>query len=145
MRPCASAGIASETDRIACLYSLVGLHEVTVKVTVNSLESVGVAYNDVVAVSFSLIISETHLAVESGIDSVIGADTDIHTLVHSSETGTVAVIGSDFAFMRHCVTGNVDHLGRGDVSFLKGVYAFAVPSFSKDINFRLKVVVEVYI
>ncbi len=81
-----------------------------VQVTVDGFETVGVTDDDIIAISFGLIVGQTHLAVESGVDSVVATDSEVDAFVHAAEASSVTVIGSDLTGAGHGESGDVDNL-----------------------------------
>lgn len=124
VRSGASSGASAETDRIAGLYHLVRLHEMLVEVSVYRFEAVGVAYDNVIAVSACLIISETYFAIESGADCVVHLDAYVDTFVHSSESGTVSVIGGDASEVRDDVVSDIYNRAVGDGGRIERIDTF---------------------
>ena len=110
---------------------------------VDGLQSVGVAEDHVVTISFGLIVGEAHFAFESGVDCVVRTDVKVDTFVHATETGAVAIVGVDLAGNGNVISRHVDHFAVGHFRFAEGVDTLAVPSFGVDVELRLDVVDQV--
>ena len=93
VRTGASSGVAAQSDRVSGTYLLVFCHEMLRHVSVDGLQTVVVAYHNVVAVSVCLISHDAHLSVECRTDGVADIYLDVETLVHASPTASE--VGSD--------------------------------------------------
>lgn len=142
MRTSASSGAASETDRITCSDYLVRFDKCFVEMAVDSFKSVGMAKDNVVAITFAFISGKPAFPVKGGIYGVIAPDGEVDTLMHSSESLAIAIVGSDFPGYRHEITGHIDYFRVWHIGFLEWVDCLAVPSFCVDIGFRFKVIIN---
>ncbi len=66
VRAGASSGISAKSYRFAGFYILVGFHKEFGEMSVDSLKPVGVTYDDIIPVAFSLKVRKAHSAVKSG-------------------------------------------------------------------------------
>ena len=140
---CTTAGISAECDGIAGFHNLIGLNQSACEVAVNSLKAVGVTQDHIIAIAFSLIISETNFSVKGSPDCIFHPDAYVDTLVHTAELGTVAVIGGNLTAMRNAISRNVDHFAVGNVLLFEWVNAFGVPAFGVDVELRLNIIDQV--
>ena len=115
MRACASSRAAAKCDWLSGAHYLVCFDECLVEVAVDGLKTVGMAQDHVVAISARLVVGETHLAVECGVDCVVRSDLKVDALVHSAELCAITVVGGHSAGARHMVAGHVDYLRIGHV------------------------------
>ena len=105
-----TAGRTAEADRIACANNLIRFNQMFVEVTINGFESVRVTNDHIVTITLGLVVCQSDLAVESGVDGVVAADCEVNTFVHTAETSTISVVGCDSAGTRHMISGHVNHL-----------------------------------
>ena len=107
VRTCASSGVTTESDHFARAYFLVFLYELLREVTVDCLQTVVMAYHDILAVAATLVAHDAHLAREGCAYGVADVHLDVETFVLASPTRT-EVAGDDAACGRHREVTKVD-------------------------------------
>ena len=143
VRTCATTCAATEADWLTGFHYLIRLNEVAVEVTIDCFEAIRVADDDIITITASLIIGETHLPGECGIDGIVGTDTEVDTLVHTTELGAITIVGSNRTLARDTEVSDIDYFGIGDIRLLERVDALAIPALGIDIGFRLDIIHKV--
>lgn len=143
VRTCAAAGVATEGDRLTGFHYLVGFYKKLIEVTVYSLQAVGVAHDDIVAIAACLVVGEAYFAVEGCADGVVATDAKVDTFVHTSEFRAVAIAGGHGTLVGHRKTGDIDHHAVGHILLAKRIYTLRIPTLGIDIELRLDIIDEV--
>ena len=92
VRTCAAASATTQSDRLSGFHCLIGFNKMFVKVSVNSLKTIGVTDDYVFALNFAFVGGETYFAVECSVDCVVAADCKVDTFVHSAELGAITIV-----------------------------------------------------
>ena len=104
MRAIRPSRISTQSDGLTCAYHLIFLDQLFAHVSVQSLQSVGVTYDDILAISAALILHHAYLTIKGSTYGIAHIYLDIRTIMLSAETGTI----SEMAGHQPAVCGHVE-------------------------------------
>ena len=103
-----TTGITTQAYRFTSLNHLVFLYQLFTHMTIQGLQTIGMADNDITAIAFTLIINNTNLTTKSSTNGVTNINLDVCTIMVAMESLTITVVtGHQTAVCRHMETTQI--------------------------------------
>ena len=126
MRTGRTSRITTQTYHFTGFHQLIFFYQLLGQVSVNSLQTIVVTNNDILAITSTLIFHDTYLTIKGSHDSIADINLQVKTVVHSSPTGT-----ERRSYLctrsRHMESGQVDCISFGNNSVSVSMYILVIP------------------